>query len=97
MSKVKRVFAAAVMTSAVLLGVPGVAIAAYVSANCGSGGYFYTTGTADNWQDHYYGQSFEQFRYSGRQYRSKYWGYVYGWQGGEVYGTRLIADAVCYI
>lgn len=96
--RLRRLFATGTLILVLLLGVPTSALAVNVSANCtSSGGYFSTYGTADQWQDHYYGHAFELFRYAGRQYRSKGWGYVYGWQGGEVYGTRLVAGARCLI
>lgn len=59
------------------------AMAANVSANCGTGGYFYTYGTADDWQDHVHDSTLWHVWYYGRQYQSHNW----GWEAGTEYGT----------
>jgi hypothetical protein len=70
--------------------------AANVSANCYTGGYFITYGTADNWQDHTHDGLLWHTWYYDRQYKSKNWGWETGPETGTVNGPNLSSPgAVC--
>lgn len=72
------------------------AMAANVSAECGGGGYFYTKGTADNWQDHTHDGNLWHTWYYGRQYKQYNWGFEAGTEYGTVDGPNLSgAGAMC--
>lgn len=80
------------MVTALLVGLPTIALAANVSANCGSaGGAFYTHGTADNWQDHVHDGILWHVWYYGSQFQSHQWGFETGVETETVNGPNLFA------
>lgn len=87
------------MAAILLLGLPTLAVAANVSANCTtSGGIFSTYGHADNWQDHVHDGILWHTWYTGRQFKSHSWGMEYGLETGTVNGPNLSgAGANCLI
>lgn len=89
MTRMRRIFSA-LAVSALLVGVLAVpAMAASVSANCGSGANFVTYGTADNWQDHTHDGTLTHIWYYGRAYKSVNWGYETWMEYGTVNGPNL--------
>lgn len=93
----KRRLIGLVMAAILLLTLPTLALAANVSANCGSaGGSFSTYGTADNWQDHGHDGVIWHTWYYGRQSKTHGWGYEVGYETGTVNGPNLFnAGARC--
>ncbi|NOY54370.1 MAG: hypothetical protein GXP34_00065 [Actinobacteria bacterium] len=68
--------------------------AANVSASCGTGGFFYTRGTADYWQDHTHGGYLVHYYYDTTQVPiSHNWGFETGNQYGSVNGPNLTNPA----
>jgi len=91
----RRLTIAAVALAATLtFALPAQAVT--VTAPCYTGGYFYTIGTAVNWQRHTHDAIQHDFLYSGKDSRSRAWGWHTGTQSGTVIGYQLSsADAVC--
>lgn len=92
-----RRMAASVILGLVFVALPGLVLAANVSANCHTyGGTFITYGTADNWQDHVHDGEFKHSWYYGRQYIDEGWGFETGTETGTVNGPNLTgAGAAC--
>lgn len=92
----RRLLCSLVMSTVLLAGLPTMALAVNVSANCGAaGGNFRTHGTADNWQDHFHDGAGWHFYYYGRQFVVKSWGFETGLETGQVYGPNVAAGAYC--
>jgi hypothetical protein len=88
----RRILVACGMTAVLAVATPPSALAANVSADCGSaGGAFYTHGTADNWQDHTHDGLLWHVWYYGRQYKTHGWGFEIGLETGTVNGPNLFA------
>jgi len=73
------------------------ALAANVSANCGTGGFFYTRGTADYWQVHSHGGVSVDYTYPEEHVTKMHnWGWLTGNQVGGVNGGNLTSPgAMC--
>lgn len=93
----RRRLTAAILSAVLILTLALPAWAVQVSADCGGGGQYRATGTANGWQEHSKsGYSTVLYVYHGVQSRTRIYGWLTGTQFSNIIGNQLsFAGAIC--
>lgn len=64
-----------------------------VGADCGPGGYFYSSGTVSDYQKHTHNGSSIEWSYSGLQTKTKNWGWQTLWESATLESPWVFSSA----